>query len=92
MDVLIVVLASMGGMMVLVLLGLIVFLLAGMAVAAVKKERILEQVAQATCDALRDEEISKVLKDTSPKKPATKKSAAKKPAAKKTTTKKTESK
>lgn len=87
MDVLIVVLASMGGMMVLVLLGLIVFLLAGMVVTAVKKEQILEQVAQATCDALRDEEISKVLKDVSPKK-----SAAKKPAAKKTTAKKIESK
>lgn len=87
MDVLIVVLASMGGVMVLVLLGLIVFLLAGMAVTAVKKARILEQVAQATCDALRDEEINKVLKDVSPKK-----SATKKPAAKKTTAKKTESK
>ena len=92
MDVLIVVLASMGGVMVLVLLGLIVFLLAGMVVTAVKKEQILKQVAQATYDALRDEEISKVLKDASPKKPATKKPAAKKPAAKTTTTKKADTK
>lgn len=87
MDVLIVVLASMGGTMLLVLLGLIVFLLLGIAGAEVKKKLILEEVAQATFDALRDEEISKVLKETSPKKPA-----AKKPAAKKTTAKKTGSK